>query len=95
MGDADIKIENQIIDERDSLNVDVLRIGHHGSKTSTCEEFVKFTSPKLAIISVGKNYYGHPNKEVISILTNNNICYYRTDCSYNICLTSKNIIENY
>lgn len=79
MGDAPIKIEKEIINNNKKFNVDVLRVGHHGSKTSTSDEFIKFISPDVAIISVGKNYYGHPNNDVIKILKQNNVTIRRTD----------------
>lgn len=79
MGDASKNIEKQIMENNINLKCDVLRIGHHGSSTSTSEEFIKFLSPKKAIISVGSNYYGHPSEEVLSILKRNDIEIYRTD----------------
>ena len=80
MGDAPIEVEKNIIKEYPKLECDILKLGHHGSKTSTCDEFIKFLKPEMAIISCGyKNKYGHPNKEVLDILNNNNIPYKRTD----------------
>ena len=76
-GDASSKIEKEIIKE--NIDVDVLKVGHHGSKSSTCEQFVKEITPKYGIISVGKNYYGHPNKEVLDILDKYDVKTYRTD----------------
>lgn len=58
--------------------MDVLKVGHHGSKTSSSKEFINNINPKYSVISVGKNNrYGHPNKEVIDSLENSII--YRTD----------------
>ncbi len=80
MGDASTKVEKEIISKFSNLDCDVLKIGHHGSNTSTCEEFIKAVSPSEAIISVGaKNFYGHPSKEILEILTQNNIKIRRTD----------------
>jgi len=80
MGDASTKVEKEIISAYDSIDCDILKIGHHGSSTSTCDEFIKATTPSEAIISVGaKNYYGHPTKEVLKILTSNNVKIRRTD----------------
>ena len=80
MGDASTLIEKEIISAYPDLDCDVLKTGHHGSKTSTCSEFIKTVTPSEAVISVGaKNYYGHPNQEVIDILTQNNVKIRRTD----------------
>ena len=78
MGDAGIEKEKDILEKYNVSNVDVLKIGHHGSKTSSSEEFIKEMNPKYSVISVGKNNrYGHPNKEVLSNLEDSKI--YRTD----------------
>ncbi len=80
MGDASTKVEKEIISAYDSIDCDILKIGHHGSKTATCDEFIKATTPDEAIISVGaSNYYGHPNQEVVDILKRNNVKIRRTD----------------
>ena len=80
MGDAPSKVEKNIIKEYPDLNCDILKLGHHGSNTSTCDEFIKFTTPELAIISCGlNNKFHHPNKEVLDVLNNNHIPYRRTD----------------
>ena len=73
MGDAPIKIEKEMIKTYKSIPCDILKAGHHGSNTSTCDEFVKFVSPKEAVLSVGRNNYGHPHKKVINILNNNHV----------------------
>ena len=63
-----------------NIPCDILKVGHHGSKTSTSDTFVKYLSPKEAIISCGKNNkYGHPHESVLRILKNNNITIRRTD----------------
>ena len=77
MGDASIKTEKEILKEYDIENIDILKVGHHGSKTSSSKEFISVTNPKYSIISVGKNKYGHPNKEVLETLSKSKI--YRTD----------------
>ncbi len=80
MGDASISVEKFLIDKNFDLDSDVLKVGHHGSKTSTCEEFLKRVTPKEAIISCGaKNIYHHPNKEVIDLLNKYNVQIRRTD----------------
>lgn len=64
----------------ESVNVDVLKIGHHGSKTSTSQELLGYASPLYAVISVGKdNQYGHPHKEVLDKLNEFNVPALRTD----------------
>ena len=78
MGDAGIEKEKDILDKYSISNIDVLKVGHHGSKTSSSKEFINEIDPKYNIISVGKNNrYGHPNKEVLENLENSKI--YRTD----------------
>ena len=67
-GDASIEVEEQLIDRYPGLlNVDVLKLGHHGSKTSTSLEFLQATTPKYVIISAPEDsQYGHPHREVIN-----------------------------
>ena len=78
MGDAGVEKEKDILDKYNLSNVDVLKIGHHGSKTSSSKEFINEINPNYSIISVGKNNrYGHPNKEVLNNLSDSKI--YRTD----------------
>ena len=68
------------MEENTYIPCDVLKVGHHGSKTSSSDKFIKFLHPKEAIISVGKNNsYGHPNKSVLEILKENNVIIKRTD----------------
>ncbi len=78
MGDAGIEKEKEILQKYNLSNIDVLKVGHHGSKTSSSKEFINVITPKYSIISVGKNNrYGHPNREVLNNLANTKI--YRTD----------------
>lgn len=78
MGDASVKVEDNLIKQYQLGQVDFLKVGHHGSKTSTSLAFVNMINPKYALISVGrKNKYGHPNKEALENLKNSII--YRTD----------------
>ena len=89
MGDASIIREKDILDEYNILNIDVLKVGHHGSNTSSDKEFIKKMNPKYSIISVGrKNRYGHPNKEVLNNLEQSKI--YRTDQDGSIMFKIKN-----
>ena len=78
MGDAGIEKEKDIINEYSIENIDFLKIGHHGSDTSSSKEFIDIMNPKYSIISVGENNrYNHPKKSVLNTLSNSKI--YRTD----------------
>ncbi len=80
MGDASKEIENQLLYTYPSLKHDILKLGHHGSSTSSSLSFLKAVNPQAAIISCGKNNrYGHPNHETIENLKELNIPFYRTD----------------
>ena len=83
-GDIEKEAEKPILHEYKKnlhiLNSTILKVAHHGSKTSTTEEFLKAVSPKFALIGVGKdNKFGHPNDEVIKRLENDGCKIYRTD----------------
>ncbi len=66
MGDASITTEKEIMNKYNLQDIDVLNVGHHGSRTSSGKEFINEINPKYSIISVGKNNrQGHPNKEVL------------------------------
>ena len=89
MGDASVTTEKEIIDKYNLSDIDVLKVGHHGSRTSSSKEFINEISPKYSVISVGKNNrYGHPNKEVLNNLENTKI--YRTDKNGSIMFKIKN-----
>ena len=89
MGDASINTEKEIISKYNLLEIDVLKVGHHGSKTSSSKKFINEINPKYSIISVGKNNrYGHPNKEVLENLNKSKI--YRTDQDGSIIFKIKN-----
>jgi competence protein ComEC len=78
-GDSPVAIEDYLV-SLGGLKSDVLKIAHHGSKTSTNPEFVSVVSPEYAVISVGKdNKYGHPNKETLDTLNNFGAKILRTD----------------
>lgn len=80
MGDAPIKIEKQIIKDNPNLECDVLKAGHHGSRTSSCAEFIEKINPKESVISCGRNNkYGHPHQSVVSLLNRYNVKIRRTD----------------
>lgn len=93
-GDAETSDENLVLFENNDLKADVLKVGHHGSSTSTSLDFLNSVDPSVAIISVGKNNsYGHPSQKVLSLLDESNIKTLRTDISGNIIVISdgKNI----
>ena len=89
MGDASTTTEKEILNKYNISNIDVLKVGHHGSKTSSGKEFIDEINPRYSIISVGKNNrYGYPNKEVLDVLENSKI--YRTDKDGSIMFKIKN-----
>jgi len=89
MGDASTITEHEILNDYNLPDIDVLKVGHHGSRTSSSEEFINVIDPKYSIISVGKNNrYGHPNKEVLENLENSKI--HRTDKDGSIMFKIKN-----
>lgn len=86
MGDNEASVEQDII-ERNSIRCDVLKLGHHGSSTSSSEIFLDSILPQLAIASCGKNNsFGHPSKAIIKRLQTRNIKLYRTDIHGDIIL---------
>ena len=88
MGDAGVEKEIDILKKYTLRNIDFLKVGHHGSNTSSTERFINEIKPKYSIISAGKNNkYGHPNKEVLEHLEKSKI--YRTDINGSIMLKIK------
>ena len=80
MGDAPIKIEKQIMRDNKKIPCDILKVGHHGSKTSSSDAFIKYLSPKVGVISCGKNNkFGHPHQQVLAILRKYHVRIRRTD----------------
>lgn len=78
-GDIEMEVESILIDKIKNP-VDILKVAHHGSKTSSTLEFIENVSPRHSIISVGRNnFYGHPNKEVLNRLESIDSTIYRTD----------------
>lgn len=84
---GDAEIENE---ERRLWNdIDVLKVAHHGSRTSSSEDFMEQVRPEIALISVGTdNSYGHPHKEVMELLESYDMDIYRTDTQGTIIVTS-------
>jgi competence protein ComEC len=81
-GDAPVDTEKIILSENtaESLQSDILKVGHHGSKTSTSVDFLNVVKPEYAVISVGlKNKFGHPKQEILDLLADFNVQIFRTD----------------
>lgn len=78
-GDIEKVVESSIINSRLLNEIDILKVAHHGSDTSTKPEFLKYISPKIAVISVGENNFNHPSLETINNLIKNDVNILRTD----------------
>lgn len=79
-GDAEKSVEKEIMEHYPQLDADILKVGHHGSSTSSYSEFIEQISPELGIIQCGlNNKYGHPTEKTVKTLEENNVKYYRTD----------------
>jgi competence protein ComEC len=88
-GDAEELSEKEILDNSIDLKSDVLKVGHHGSSSSTSEAFLEAVNPKYAVISVGEgNSYGHPHSETIDKLNKQNVEVLRTDQQGTIIFTT-------
>ena len=89
MGDASSRSEKEILKTYDLGKIDILKVGHHGSDTSSSKDFIKSINPTYSLISVGKNNkYGHPHNKVLKILDKSKI--YRTDLNGSIKVNFKN-----
>lgn len=97
MGDASVNTEKDIILKYNLDNIDFLKVGHHGSRTSSSEIFIDNINPKYSIISVGlNNKFGHPHEEVLDTLSKSKI--YRTDMDGSVEVTisdGKYVVDNY
>ena len=92
MADATVNAEEDLLKTYDLPNIDILKVGHHGSKTSSSKKFINSINPKYSIISVGENNsYGHPNKEVLENLNKSVI--YRTDLDGSVKFTFKRKLQ--
>lgn len=88
-GDAETVSEQEMLAKNYDIKADVLKVGHHGSSSSTSPAFLKAVSPKYAVISVGKNNnYGHPDSIILNRLKTFEVEIYRTDESGTIIATS-------
>ena len=84
-GDAETKVENKLLKEGIDFKCDVLKVGHHGSSTSSNEKFINAVSPSYAVISCGKdNMYGHPHNEILALFESKGISVLRTDIAGDI-----------
>ena len=81
-GDAETKAEKDILNSGADVSADVLKAGHHGSSTSTSEEFLEAVSPEICVIQCGEgNSYGHPHAEILDRFESRGVKYYRNDSS--------------
>lgn len=88
-GDLYKSVERKLVDRGLYLDSNVLKVGHHGSKTSSCEEFLEKVKPEIAVISAGKeNPYNHPHPEVLEVLDKYDITVLRTDIDGDIKIIS-------
>lgn len=79
---AEKAILSKYVNKTELLNADILKVAHHGSKTSSIKEFINVVSPKYAVIGVGKdNKFGHPSEKTLETLNDKNVKIYRTDIS--------------
>ena len=79
-GDAEKRTEDSILSSYDNIKTHVIKLGHHGSSTSNTEDYIEAVDPEYAVIMLGAdNKYGHPHKEVISLMEDKGITVYRTD----------------
>lgn len=79
---AEKAILSKYVNKTELLNADILKVAHHGSKTSSIKEFINTVSPKYAVIGVGKdNKFGHPSENTLKTLENRQVKIYRTDIS--------------
>ena len=87
LGDATLKEEVELVNSGQDIDVDVLKLSHHGSKTSSSQLFLEKTTPAIAFASLGRNNrYGHPHQDVVERLKD--ISFYRTDASGRITIVS-------
>ncbi|KKP88340.1 MAG: Beta-lactamase domain-containing protein [Berkelbacteria bacterium GW2011_GWA2_35_9] len=78
-GDLENEGEKKLLEKNIDLQAEILKVGHHGSKSSTSQEFIGKIKPEVSLISVGKNSYGHPSQNILDRLKSINSKIYRTD----------------
>ena len=86
-GDMDSKTERALLDAYPLPDIEVLLVGHHGSRYSTSEELLETVTPEVGVVSVGSNSYGHPTRDALLRLTDAGVTVYRTDLQGNIYIT--------
>ncbi len=91
-GDAEMEVERKLLANRDDLKADVLKVGHHGSNTSSTDIFLQAVQPSYAVIEVGENNsFGHPSPRVIKRLERRGVKIFRTDIDGSIKFTSDGV----
>ena len=91
-GDAESEAEIEMLDRDYTLKSTILKVGHHGSRTSTTQPFLDAVSPEAAVIMCGRdNQYGHPHEEILSKLTSAGIDIYRTDIHGTVVITTDGV----
>lgn len=88
-GDMDSQVEEILSEEKHLSDVEVLVVGHHGSRYSTSTDFLKEITPQVAVISVGDNSYGHPTQEVLDRLDAAEVDVYRTDLNGTVTINDR------
>lgn len=93
-GDIEKAAENALLDSKADLSASVLKVAHHGSISSTSIEFLEKIRPLMAVVSVGKNNFGHPSMEVLGRLEKSGASLFRTDeCGAVVLITDGNKIK--
>jgi competence protein ComEC len=88
-GDAQKDVEKEILATNEDISADILKVGHHGSSTSTTKDFLNKVNPSIGVISVGQdNTYNHPNEGTVKRLNQNKVTIYRTDKDGTVILSS-------
>lgn len=87
-GDISENVEKTLINSNEELNCDVLKVAHHGSKTSSSQTFIDAVSPLVSVVSVGANDFDLPNYQIIARLSKSSDSLYRTDVDKTVVVTS-------
>ncbi|TDO85242.1 competence protein ComEC [Halanaerobium saccharolyticum] len=87
-GDIEAEVERKLLAENPELKVDLIKVPHHGSSTSSFAGWIKSIQPETAVIQVGENHYGHPAAEVIALYQEQGARVFRNDLNGNIVVTA-------